>query len=728
MKKLLFVFALITSTFSIAQTKLELELREQFWKTPAKEIVNTTIPEKWSNESAVILKDHRYVMYFNRGKNILSKKNKHQIIKIQDQSSLETFSEIELKKDFKLPWIMGTYSRRETTIGIRVIKPDAKEIIIDIEAVEVKEDNIKKIAIPSLEIGDILDVFIQTDSKKKELDGVNIFPANESTLKDNYPILDYRLAVEVENDFFLNMNTYNGAPALKEEPTDRNATQKYVVEATNIDKLKTKRWYFPLVEQPSVKYQIAFARKRKNEKYVDIFTGEDGEVKSKVTEEDVFDYFDRKFNKSSTKYASDILKYIKEKGLTNKTEVLKAALDYIRFHKFTSYFEPRIAYEAKIIERFFVPRNKCSKNYFGMYDSDITVMSRLRAVCKKYDIDYDVILVQPRYDGKLEDLLIKSNARVGLKFKTEPNLYFFDFNENMTFERFPHALEGSEAYQGAVVKGKRIEKLEKVFLGTSSAEQNHYKENINLKLNEDKKGFMVNRELIARGHFEDQYIKNWIHFTDFLAEDYKKFPEKGHFYECGSKKTKKRFSTQFKAFEDKKREEFIKNREEYVDSEWSEGKVTEFNTSVIETGRYGDKTPLKIKEDFLLKDGYIKKAGKNIIIEIGKFIGGQVKIEDDEKNRKANIYIDFAKTYNYEITLELPEGYSVQGIESLNTSIENETGAFIAKAQVKEGKLIIETTKKYKANFIENAQWSTMVTWLDEAFKFTQAKILLKKG
>jgi hypothetical protein len=640
---------------------------------------------------------------------------------------LENYSEIEMEKDFKVSFLFKTYRRKENTIGIRVIKKDGSIDIINIEEEEITEDENVKIAVPNLEIGDILDLFVQTDSKVKEFDGINVFPAVETTLKDRYPILDYRVAVEVENDFFLNMNTYNGAPPVVEEETDRGATQKYVVEAQNIDKLETERWFYPLVEEPSIKFQIAFARKWSDEENVDIFTGEDGERKATVSKEDVFDYYDRKFNKVKTKYSKEVLSYLKDKNLQSKTEILKAALEYLRFYNFTAYFETAFAYRANIVSSNYYPSPKCYDYYFGMYNNDMNVIYDLRAVCKKYDIDYDVVLVQPRYDGKLDDLLIKSNARIGLKFYTEPELYFFDFNENMTLERFPYELEGSEAYQGTVYKGKEIEKLERISLSKTSAEDNYYNEDISLTLTDDNKGFNLNRKMTASGHFEDRYTFSWIHFKDFLAEDYEKFPDRGHFYNCGSKKQREMFTTQYKAFEDKKYEEFVKNREESADKEWEEGTVSDYSTKVINSGRYGENTPLSIEEDFIIKDGYIKKAGNNLIVEIGKFIGGQVELEDKERDRKSNVYLDFAKTYDYKISLKIPEGYAVKGLDNLNKSSENETGKFISNARIENGHLIVETLKSYNSNFIESSKWSEMSKWLDAAYEFSQTKVLLEK-
>ena len=75
----------------------------------------------------------------------------------------------------------------------------------------------KKIAVPNLEIGDIIDFYnysTETFSSTYEFG----FDAVERTLGETYPILNYKLTFQTENDFFVNFNTYNNGPELKQIP------------------------------------------------------------------------------------------------------------------------------------------------------------------------------------------------------------------------------------------------------------------------------------------------------------------------------------------------------------------------------------------------------------------------------------------------------------------------------------------------------------------------------
>jgi hypothetical protein len=719
---ILTIAALLLTFISFAQDREDLE--EKFWKDSGAAIIKKVIPTGWEKESAVILTDDRHYQYINSGTTVYFTSSKHELIKIQDQSSLDGFSEIKLDKDSKVSFLWNTYSKSETIIGIRLIKPDGSVVVIDIEKEEIIEDDIRKIAIPNLEIGDIVDLFLYSKNKEDESDGLEVYPAIEMPIKDEYPIVNYRIAMEVENDFFLNMNTYNGAPAVKEEPTDRNATKMYVVEAKNIDKLETKRWYYPLAEEPTVKIQVAFARKNRDEKNAPIFKGEDGERKATVTEEDVLDFYDRKFYKVSKKMANDVYDYVDELNLKTKEEKFKAALEWIRFYKNTKYFEGVFAYQSEIIGS--QPNPGCYDYYFNRYENSTQVINLLRALCLKLDVDYDILMAQPRFDGKMKDLLIKANARTGIRINTPTPLYFFTYDENMTMDRFPDILEGAEVFVGKVEKNKRINSITTETLPISTADENIYKEDITLSLTDDKKNLKLSCTSEANGHHIEDYIYTWTSWVDFLGEDYKQFPEQDHFYDCGRKKEIKSNTVRFQSLRDKTKETYLKNREEAAEKEWN-AKVEDYTSEIVQSGRYGNKNPLITKESFTIQNNYIKKTGPNFIIEIGKFIGGQVEIVKKERDRKVDIYLDHASKYIYNIDLIIPDGYIVKGLDKLNQSIENSTGGFTTIAIIEGNTLKLTSIKTYQKNYFKASEWTQMLPWLDAAFEFNQAKVLLQK-
>lgn len=136
----------------------------------------------------------------------------------------------------------------------------------------------------------------------------------------------------------------------------------------------------------------------------------------------------------------------------------------------------------------------------------------------------------------------------------------------------------------------------------------------------------------------------------------------------------------------------------------------------------------KWKRLFAVKNNLIKKAGDKYLIEIGKILTSQIEIDQKEKDRKNNIYMIYPRSFENEIILEIPAGYSVSGLEKLNKKVENETGGFTSSAEIKGNQLVIKTFKYYKNYYEPNANWNKMIAFLDAAYQFTQEKVLLKKN
>ena len=63
----------------------------------------------------------------------------------------------------------------------------------------------------------------------------------------------------------------------------------------------------------------------------------------------------------------------------------------------------------------------------------------------------------------------------------------------------------------------------------------------------------------------------------------------------------------------------------------------------------------------------------------------------------------------------------------MNINIDNESGSFISTAKVDGDKLIHTTKKVYKKNYDKKEAWPNYVSFLEAAYKFSQAKVVLKK-
>jgi hypothetical protein len=151
------------------------------------------------------------------------------------------------------------------------------------------------------------------------------------------------------------------------------------------------------------------------------------------------------------------------------------------------------------------------------------------------------------------------------------------------------------------------------------------------------------------------------------------------------------------------------------------------NYELQQDGRFEETPRLAFKETFSLKK-VINKAGRNYLLDIGKLIGSQLKLEESElKLRQNDLWLAYARMIGNSITLQIPKGYIVEGYQDLNLNVDNESGSFVSTAKVEGDKLVVTTKKIYKKNFDKKELWPNYIAFLEAGYKFTQTKIVLKK-
>jgi hypothetical protein len=183
-------------------------------------------------------------------------------------------------------------------------------------------------------------------------------------------------------------------------------------------------------------------------------------------------------------------------------------------------------------------------------------------------------------------------------------------------------------------------------------------------------------------------------------------------------------------YSDPDKEERKKTQLEYLQKgvERDELEVNKYEKyELLQDGRYDESPLLSFKETYSLKK-LVNKAGRNYLMDIGKLIGGQIKLEEKEiRKRENDIWISHARTIENNITITLPKGFIAEGLQDMVFNIDNESGAFISTARMDGDKLVITTKKIYKKNYDKKDLWPNYVAFLEAAYKFTQAKIVLKK-
>ncbi|MFT5846144.1 MAG: hypothetical protein ACJARX_000592 [Psychroserpens sp.] len=722
MPKFILTLILAFSISGFSQSKEELAAKDFFWGAKDTYKEASDIPEKWTNESAVIIYKNVNYDFHSFGKSVTYTNSIRKRIKLLDKAAVEEFSEFTFTKRFRSSKGRFSWKRKGNTyVGVKVVKPDGKETEIDVENEAVEVDGETKLAISNLEVGDIIDYYYYKLEPFKSTYAFGFDPV-ETSLGEDYPIMDLKLYFETENDFFINFNSYNGAPDLKQIISEKRSIRRYELTESNIAKSEYTRWFYPLVESPSYKFQVYFARSGKFEDRALAFLPEDEDIiKTNVTKEEVLDLYDNRFKPDGD--IGDVKDFFKKKTFDNDAHKVTAAFYYMRHY-----------YLTRFVEGFFIKEAKITSYPFMVYGNNIVFIQNEKQFIrhfteflKREKIDYEIVVGQKRYDGSLEELLIEKNVNVMVKVNTAKPLYASYFGPHTTINEFPPLLENTDVYLLSASRN-RIDQVATGKLPPSTYQQNETKKDMTISLNDDFSEITLTSVNSFKGHEKSDQQYDRLLYSDYVNEDYKKYETESWIELVRRKKDKIKYAKELTALNEKLRTKQKERFEETAKGEYACDDIEDYTYSIDANGRFSLDSYFTFTESFKAKNALIKKAGPNYIMEIGKLIGGQIDLTEKERDRSANIYMTYPKSFNYQITLNIPDGYTVAGLDKLNKSVDNETGAFISTAKLEGNLLIINTSKQYKNYFEPNSNWDKMILFLDEANQFTNEKILLKKG
>ncbi|MBC7903365.1 MAG: DUF3857 domain-containing protein, partial [Gemmatimonadaceae bacterium] len=262
MKKVLALLSSIVLCTSVllAQSDAEKKIREEMWGNPVPEFKTTEVPEKWKNESAVLLAVQReYSADYNtrlRGlgtaKVYVQKFTLHFRIKMLDKAAVEHFSELSFDNKTIKTNLFGKASEYRV-IGVKIVKPNGTEKEINLKNA-VKTDagssNDLKLAVPNLEPGDILDYFVAVRDEGLEPPEFG----DEETLENRYPVVSQTLSYTVHRNLHFYAASLNKAPTFKQS-TEGDGT-RYVLRDLMRDKSPDIRWNYVYRTAPHFRYFI----------------------------------------------------------------------------------------------------------------------------------------------------------------------------------------------------------------------------------------------------------------------------------------------------------------------------------------------------------------------------------------------------------------------------------------------------------------------------------------
>ena len=727
------------------------------------------IPDKWKNETAVILDQTLTYAYYNSSaffsatvSNVV-KETISRRIKLLDKSAVKDFSEFyfyESESDARKRERGEKKGIDESRVKIVVVKSTGERVKVNIsDAIEVKDDvprfyrsyymggkKYKKIAIPNLNVGDVMDYQLSVDYEVyiDSYRSYHAFPAFDNTLSTKYAVMRQAYNFMLESGFCLNMNTYNGAPSynllpygydFKGKKTDDMRT--FQIVDTDRDKLPEEMMSLPLTQYPSIKFQVVARIKGVQGTEGSIFIGEKDAIKRTVEPEEVAERFNEDFKVSYRSIpVGKFSTWMKNRQIDNLGVEAKARAIYGYVKK--QYVDVLTSYDGLHDEtNTFLYRYERAP--YGIKDFYFAAfMSRC---LDDADMDYEVIAVMPRTTGKIKDLLLGAEITwiVKVANPTGQPIYLYPMTGYQTSDVNPEPyLYGAEGYSFVPTRklwGKKKIVATKVDIPVPDPSVSTLKTKMVAAFDDQLEKLTMERTTAATGIFKTNYIGYTTLSYDFLetyyveyAADYEEADNAAYLKKEAERKKKKKTKKDIKDEEDcaflvNKRKELMQNelKDDYDDIEAYDS-FRLINPGII------DREPALIFYEKFKLNNLISKAGRNYTLEIGKIMSKQPKLDEDNlKPRQTEIQVNYPKTIVYELEMTLPTGYSIEDLKDLNTNLDNEMMSFKVEAQLVGDKLTVKTTKLYKKIVAPKTEWQKMVDVFTTAYDFSQKKIVLKK-
>lgn len=729
MKKLLIFIAILVPFVSSAQKSKKLGKKLKYlleiFPESDKDFQITDAPAEFKDDPVVVLCHKSYLTFHNNRNNMMENVKKGAVrrrVLIQDKSALEYYSEY--------------YYEKSNHTSITITKADGKKEVIDFEnAVEVSTEVPKhyrknyssgsyyKIAIPNLEVGDIVDSYEIINSKEYTSTFSNIF-----TITEEFPIVLQEFIYDINGRWDFYINTFNGAPEVQKDQTGLSTKGKeddnvlrYIITDKNRKASKYERWDYPYLSEPTIKYM--------------------------VTSDNAPFGFDRPYSRQALDFESDISVYLKsfEEYMKTLNGVFRTSSELKKLpadEKVTQIYNKVKYYLLYQMLDDAQKKELKNGNVFPYSQSHYQFRSDIFSLffatyLNKYKVQNDIVVIVPKQFGFTEDAVSSQELVYGVYVPATDRYYWVPDNYTMAGDISSTAF-GATGYK---IKSKNLKfkdvQLVSIELPESKPEENGIFSTLDVTFGEDNS---LEIDLTAQytGYFKEVYNRLLLYNTAYAYDD---------LYELRNKKERKKMEVfnQKKKFKksDWRAKRYAKKLEEKADElaeyeetkfeivkSWIENdyKATEINT--FEVNSFGNESltsPLQCASNFT-SDEYLKKAGPNLIFDIGMLITEQVQLEQEEIDERTKpIEMISAKTITNTITITIPEGMKVEGLESLNYNVDNEAASFVSAAALEGSTIKINTKKIYKQEFLELTNWPNLVEMLEAAYQFTQQKVVLKK-
>lgn len=670
----------------------------------------TGIPDKWKKESVIVLEHIYRAEETNIDAGRFREYNKI-VFYIRDKFGLQQLS------TFNIPTYIVPGA--ETQVGKIykknnvVIELTSKHLIPMLTKIDIgnkrKErstrnaDNGQKLAIPSLEVGDILE--IEYYSKRKEF-------INYLDLSVSYPTLVSDASININRnagsyDATIKFKPMNFPTGNVESTPEAISVKRKNIERTHEETLsddnRSKPYLIIWKSYKSGDESGAFAKK-KSGKYLEIRDEELKEEQQKL----IRYIFENDMSEIYVSAAIEVMMDRKYKKITDTVAYLNDLFYlYREFVAAKSLTEKNPGNLAVAYDRYFV-----------------NVISR---VLFNKDIPYKMFITQADYYGAplSDEELISTRYGIYLErfnyYMFNPFLYAFPNQIPAYFESQTYLTFNANRYFYPVAAKKKY-CVFGFWEGTfphSNAQQNATVSMLKVNISDIKKHVCdIDLTISYDGKNKNRMTKNICSSTLLYEKsdsDYRKLVKKNYPLFLSNEEV-----------EEELHDKYLKNY--LLDDVRGDGYSTDKLDSyqIVSDNLYDANKPFETNCKFKSKD-FVVDFDNYLILDAGKLLGYQLHYYNRDTVRRMDFYIPYKKMYAVKMEIEIPNGYTVENISDLNLSKITRAGKFESKAEIKDNKIYITTEKNYNFTDYPGKEEREVKAFIDKAVDFTQKKLILRK-
>lgn len=713
-KFLLIIVGLLVTTSGLAginDNKQRADvIRTSMWFSGDADFAIMKAPEKWKNEPGVILAKEITFAYKKEALSprLIANRTVHLRVRIQSDKVLTEYSQFRIQGSD-----ISYYLTTNVYAGFKIIKSDGTQVEVPMQQAVLEKETINgnaqeafKLAIPNLEIGDIIDYYI-VNEQSINLGSAKYYAFDPVVLNltNTLPTFKSKISFDVLRRCYLNLKCLNGAPAFSQTNADNDS--HFALETSDLEGVPETELIFPYRQLPAVKFKVTYASSFMAG-LIPGFIGEPGSIKSSVGLEEIPPFMKAVFSYAGTSNLKSAMK----SRIKNPNDFEAIAKD--AFYTFRNSTYVQFAEMDLITGR--QPNPERSTFYLAV---------ALSQYYKTKKIPHDFVIGIPRQVSSIDNLVFEDELTFMLRVRTSNPFYIGRINNNAMIGEIDPDLEGEDVLIANGLQELSNWKLRKEKIPADDPGKHKVQATYTLQLTDLNEGAAdLSARILASGLSRAPLQNLFMDYYDYREEESKRYTMKG----LDNLKTSNRVQAE------KLKQDYLGSKTENVHKKLKESLESELDFPIEEasgltieqTGRF-DTSPDFIFTYNAKVKGLTRKVGPNYLMDIGKLIEKQSPVPKEEKLHNFDLYLPSPHEFVYNVEVQIPEGYTVKGLEGLEVNLDNATGSFSAKAEVRENKIVMQVHKTFKLNFVPKSQWPSLVAFMESATLYNGKQILFEK-